>query len=101
MIYFGIRSNSVCPEQLAAMPGAAALLTAAPCDGRARSTTLSALPLVETAGDLAARTHCKFKKNISVPTNFYLFLYLRSSSRFQCFITILAKTISSYALTAH
>ena len=33
-------------------------LTAAPCDARARSTTLSALPLVETAGDLAARTYC-------------------------------------------
>ena len=25
----------------------------------ARSTTLSAHPLVETAGDLAARTHCR------------------------------------------
>ena len=33
--------------------------TAAPCDARARSTTLSVLRLVETAGDRAARTHYK------------------------------------------
>ena len=43
----------------------------------------------------------RFKTNISLPPNFYFFLYYHSSSKCQCFLTILPQTISSYTTTAH